>query len=279
MGKTTVTRMDERDARRAISSRTLRTERRRREDLTAGVQAHRGGQLEDPRDRNHSPSGVRWSSRKAAQEERSARTLRCVASTGRANAADGPHGARPMTRLERRKWWAGAESNCHSRRRGFYRPLGSPPAQPTHVDRARRAAPSGGAGGDEGTRTPDLRDANAALSQLSYIPTGTGRHGVGDRCESLADAVRTPVRARGRPGLGSDGCQRRDHRQAPRSDRARRARPDARAERVPGAGVRHRHGARLAGRAPGRAVRTGRRGQPMSAFTALGSGRSRWSAR
>jgi hypothetical protein len=30
-------------------------------------------------------------------------------------------------------WWAGAESNCHSRRRGFYRPLGSPPAQPTHV--------------------------------------------------------------------------------------------------------------------------------------------------
>ena len=31
-----------------------------------------------------------------------------------------------------RCWWAGAESNCHSRRRGFYRPLGSPPAQPTH---------------------------------------------------------------------------------------------------------------------------------------------------
>src|SRR5215207_531728 len=30
-------------------------------------------------------------------------------------------------------WWAGAESNCHSRRRGFYRPLGSPPAQPTHA--------------------------------------------------------------------------------------------------------------------------------------------------
>ena len=56
-------------------------------------------------------------------------------------------------------WWAGAESNCHSRRRGFYRPLGSPPARPTHD------------GGDEGTRTPGLRDANAALSQLSYIPT------------------------------------------------------------------------------------------------------------
>lgn len=25
-------------------------------------------------------------------------------------------------------------------------------------------------GGDRGTRTPNLRDANAALSQLSYIP-------------------------------------------------------------------------------------------------------------
>ena len=60
-------------------------------------------------------------------------------------------------------WWAGAESNRHSRRRRFYRPLGSPPAQPTHD------------GGDEGTRTPGLRDANAALSQLSYIPTGVTR--------------------------------------------------------------------------------------------------------
>jgi len=29
-------------------------------------------------------------------------------------------------------------------------------------------------GGDEGTRTPDPRDANAVLFQLSYIPTGAG---------------------------------------------------------------------------------------------------------
>ena len=29
-------------------------------------------------------------------------------------------------------------------------------------------------GGDRGTRTPNLRDANAALSQLSYIPTDSG---------------------------------------------------------------------------------------------------------
>ena len=31
---------------------------------------------------------------------------------------------------------------------------------------------AGKGGGDEGTRTPDPRDANAVLSQLSYIPTG-----------------------------------------------------------------------------------------------------------
>jgi hypothetical protein len=31
-------------------------------------------------------------------------------------------------------------------------------------------------GGDEGTRTPDPRDANAVLSQLSYIPTGAIAH-------------------------------------------------------------------------------------------------------
>jgi hypothetical protein len=31
-----------------------------------------------------------------------------------------------------------------------------------------------GSGGDEGTRTPDPRDANAVLFQLSYIPTGDG---------------------------------------------------------------------------------------------------------
>ena len=29
---------------------------------------------------------------------------------------------------------------------------------------------AGGFGGDEGTRTPYLSDANAALSQMSYVP-------------------------------------------------------------------------------------------------------------
>ena len=35
-------------------------------------------------------------------------------------------------------------------------------------------------GGDEGTRTPDPRDANAVLSQLSYIPTAGGEYIKGD---------------------------------------------------------------------------------------------------
>ncbi len=42
-------------------------------------------------------------------------------------------------------------------------------------------------GGDEGTRTPDPRDANAVLFQLSYIPTGSrGRAEAPDRSQSVA---------------------------------------------------------------------------------------------
>jgi drug/metabolite transporter (DMT)-like permease len=42
-------------------------------------------------------------------------------------------------------------------------------------------------GGDEGTRTPGLRDANAALFQLSYIPTGAVARGrrPGAECTSI----------------------------------------------------------------------------------------------
>ena len=36
-----------------------------------------------------------------------------------------------------------------------------------------------GGGGDEGTRTPDPRDANAVLSQLSYIPSVGGEYSKG----------------------------------------------------------------------------------------------------
>ena len=46
----------------------------------------------------------------------------------------------------------------------------------------RRQAPEfrrGWGGGDEGTRTPDPRDANAVLSQLSYIPTASREYSKG----------------------------------------------------------------------------------------------------
>ena len=61
------------------------------------------------------------------------RFVRGPARNGRAPHA-GHDDARRMRggRFKQRSWWAGAESNRHSRRRGFYRPLGSPPARPTH---------------------------------------------------------------------------------------------------------------------------------------------------
>ena len=43
----------------------------------------------------------------------------------------------------------------------------------TETPRDRRGmVEKGDSGGDRGTRTPNLGIANAALSQLSYIPTG-----------------------------------------------------------------------------------------------------------
>ena len=50
-----------------------------------------------------------------------------------------------------------------------------------------------GSGGDEGTRTPDPRDANAVLSQLSYIPTERSRRGAADRWQSVAEAIPSPA--------------------------------------------------------------------------------------
>ncbi len=83
------------------------------------------------------------------------------------------------SRMRRRTWPAPRRSWIATWRRGWWRrcrhrhrrcarccAMGSlrwSPCRP--ADPAR-------AGGDEGTRTPDPRDANAVLSQLSYIPTG-----------------------------------------------------------------------------------------------------------
>ena len=56
----------------------------------------------------------------------------------------------------------------YRRRRGSIRP------RRQRGGRAVTARDRPKSGGDEGTRTPDPRDANAVLSQLSYIPTGVG---------------------------------------------------------------------------------------------------------
>jgi hypothetical protein len=48
-----------------------------------------------------------------------------------------------------------------------------------------------GDGGDEGTRTPDPRDANAVLFQLSYIPTDARAIQVaGDRSQDSTETLR-----------------------------------------------------------------------------------------
>src|SRR6188472_4256409 len=81
-------------------------------------------------------------------------------------------------------WWAGRESNPHSRRRLIYSQRSSPPAQPTHMtarqpDRGLR--PRGGSGdrwtyggADDGTRTRNRRFTKPLLYQLSYVGA-TGR--------------------------------------------------------------------------------------------------------
>ena len=58
------------------------------------------------------------------------------------------------------------------RRRMAGRPPGPPPlAGARFGGHPRPASGPGEGGGDEGTRTPYLSDANAALSQMSYVPT------------------------------------------------------------------------------------------------------------
>src|SRR5215471_9778630 len=77
-------------------------------------------------------------------------------------------------------WWAGRESNPHSRRRLIYSQRSSPPAQPTHVRRRPRVEtavswwtlrPMDGAGADDGTRTRNRRFTKPLLYQLSYVGT------------------------------------------------------------------------------------------------------------
>ena len=91
----------------------------------------------------------------------------------------------------------------------------------------RGGGPGWGDGGDEGTRTPDPRDANAVLFQLSYIPTAAGaaRHRTGAECSTEAGCGRlagAPWEAAGRPpeAPGRAGPERRCGADA-RSNRSR----------------------------------------------------------
>src|SRR5687767_9434557 len=81
-------------------------------------------------------------------------------------------------------WWAGRESNPHSRRRLVYSQRSSPPAQPTHDDgcalgpdappgtKARSPIQLSLGGADDGTRTRNRRFTKPLLYQLSYVGAG-----------------------------------------------------------------------------------------------------------
>src|SRR3954468_10200391 len=75
-------------------------------------------------------------------------------------------------------WWAGRESNPHSRRRLVYSQRSSPPAQPTHCGsgtdvglRSMVYPPPDHVryGADDGTRTRNLLFTKQLLYQLSYV--------------------------------------------------------------------------------------------------------------
>src|ERR687898_909890 len=78
------------------------------------------------------------------------------------------------------QWWAGRESNPHSRRRLIYSQRSSPPAQPTHdvpcaprrpMPRGEEVSSTGSSsvGADDGTRTRNRRFTKPLLYQLSYV--------------------------------------------------------------------------------------------------------------
>src|SRR5712692_10289760 len=62
---------------------------------------------------------------------------------------------------------AGEGRNRISWRLGLHRAYTAEPTAGRTLESARRS------GGDDGSRTHDLRNASAALSQLSYVPTDT----------------------------------------------------------------------------------------------------------
>src|SRR3954469_11314708 len=133
--------------------------------------------------------------------------------------------ARDRSRIQ---WWAGRESNPHSRRRLIYSQRSSPPAQPTHGCGGRRAEAAASwwnpppeflsLGADDGTRTRNRRFTKPLLYQLSYVGatrTGTpqrthGRRrmiGPGGRTGQAPPAASSGAGSAGPPGRRSSSAE------------------------------------------------------------------------
>ena len=101
----------------------------------AGVLGARGGSSSRPSGLEtlaaNPLAGVACRTRRAFRSRSGRGGLAVIPGPARPSRAE-PGPARPSACRLEESWWAGAESNRHSRRRGFYRPLGSPPARPTH---------------------------------------------------------------------------------------------------------------------------------------------------
>src|SRR5215208_2631977 len=102
----------------------------------------------------------------------------------------------------RDQWWAGRESNPHSRRRLIYSQRSSPPAQPTHgsgdgsslCGPVVNPPPWSALGADDGTRTRNRRFTKPLLYQLSYVGAAQG-HTADDPSAPGNDTVRAATRS------------------------------------------------------------------------------------
>ncbi len=112
-------------------------------------------------------------SRRPAEAERATLRLGCEARTGAPEGIETSVGRAPLTvHRSRRPEQSGPGSAMSRVQSVVARQFGAPGE--ILVKETARARPGlrleGGGGGVEGDRTPDLRTASAALSQLSYDP-------------------------------------------------------------------------------------------------------------
>ena len=182
-------------------------------------------------------------------------------------------------------WWAGRESNPHSRRRLVYSQRSSPPAQPTHCGdgtsmRLRsQVTPATGSirsGADDGTRTRNLLFTKQLLYQLSYVgatrrvipqmtPSAPGNDRAARSDGSSAGSAGLPRRGPldRRRGLGDGGSARQQVGSRTRPDAAcsPAAAASARAVSSGVSGTSVERLGRRGRRRPSRARRSGRSGR------------------